>query len=386
MRKIAAIALNSLVLMGRDRKVLMLFLLMPMLLIGILGASLGSIMNSGRIAPFTVIMLNEDQPIPLPTGASLHLGQVLETELFGSSEVRELIQLRTESDLAVAKEALLAGEAVAVIQVPATFSTDVLAGERTEVGLFTDPSKPTQVDIVSQILRAFTDEVATGSLAFALTGQQEAASGTLPKLVQTQAGAREVGAMQYYAAGMAVMYMLMSAIQRAKAVLEQREAGILTRILSSPIRPFQLLAGQTLGTALLIAAQFIILLIGTRLIYGVEWGPWLPVLAIGLAFALAAAGISTGMAAIFRDPKEADSAVGLVGMIFGALSGSMMPLYQFPDSLLAVSRFIPNYWALQGFLDQMAGSGASYAWTPVLLLSIIGVAVGALGSWRLATR
>lgn len=64
----------------------------------------------------------------------------------------------------------------------------------------------------------------------------------------------------------------------------------------------------------------------------------------------------------------------------------MFPLYIFPEGLLKVARFVPNYWALQGFLDQMAGMGVQHAWLPVTILCITGLATGALGAWRLATR
>ena len=127
-------------------------------------------------------------------------------------------------------------------------------------------------------------------------------------------------------------------------------------------------------------------MVGTRLLYQVSWGNWTASLTLGAAFALAAAGIGTAAAGIFGDPRAADSATGVIGMIFAALSGSMFPLYLFPDGLKMIAKFIPNYWALQGFLDQMSGLGLSYLWLPVAVLSAIGVVTGGLGAWRLASK
>lgn len=373
--------------MGRDRKVLILFLLMPLMLIGILGVSLKEAMTLGKIEPFAVILVNADQPAQMGGMVSIHLGQVLADEAFGSERAKEIITLSTSTDLAAARQQVADGRAVAVVHVPGSFSADILGGKRAAIQLFTDPAHPTQVDILEQIVGSFTDQVTANAVAVALMGPGQVDGRIdLPTILERQSGNRQVGAMSYYAAGMAVMYMLMSAVQRAKTILQDRESGVLARVMISPTPTWVVLAGQSLSTAVLIAIQFLLLLLGSTLLYGVDWGPWLPVMLIGLAFAVAAAGLSTGMAAIFRDPKAADAGVGLLGMVFGALSGSMFPLWMFPDALMNIARFVPNYWALQGFLDQMAGLGLSYAWLPVSILCIIGLTTGALGAWRLATR
>jgi len=394
MRKILTIAWSGLVIMGRDRKALIMFLLMPMILIGILGVSLKDLMTEGKIEPFAIIVVNQDQVVRMeqhpgaPGGhAPVELGKVLVDDILLSDDVKEVITAEISTDLTAAKERVQNGEAVAVVHIPASFSADVLASKSAQINLYTDPARPTQADIVNQIVRSFTDQVTSSAVASSLLGSQATQNQVaMPEIKQSQSGTRSVGAMQYYAAAMAVMYMLMSAIVRSKSILQGRADGTIARMAISPTPQWIILAGQSLGSALLIAAQFTILLVGTTFIYGVDWGDWVPVLLIGYSFTIAAAGISTGLAAIFREPKAADSAVGLLGMLFGALSGSMFPLYIFPDSLRMVAKLIPNYWALQGFLDQMAGVGLSYAWTPAAILCLIGLAAGALGSVRLATR
>ncbi|HWI52814.1 MAG TPA: ABC transporter permease, partial [Symbiobacteriaceae bacterium] len=173
---------------------------------------------------------------------------------------------------------------------------------------------------------------------------------------------------------------------RAKDILQEQADGTLARILTSPTNRVQVTTGQILGTMAVILSQFVILMIGTRLLFQVDWGGWYAALALGAAFSLAAAGIGTAAAALFNDPRAADSATGVVGMIFAALSGSMFPLYLFPDGLKMIARFIPNYWALQGFLDQMSGLGLSYLWMPVAVLCAIGLVTGSVGAWRLASK
>jgi len=391
---------------------------MPMVLIGILGAALGSLMNSGGIEPFAVILVNADQPVrpAVPPGTpaavieqlpTLHLGKILEEDVLASDQVREIMHVTVATDLDEAKATVADGKAVAVIHVPADFSASVLTGsarslltgsarsvpgKAPNVDLYADPAAPTETAIVEQIVQIFTEQVTTGSLATQLVGPERAEqvmaeiNAALPEVADAAAGAKPVEAIQYYAAAMAIMFMVMTAFDRAKEILQERQEGTLARILTSPTGKATLIAGQILGSMAILMAQFLILLIGTRLLYQVDWGSWPGALLLGAAFSLAAAGIGTAAAGIFTDPRAADSATGTAGVVFAALSGAMLPLYVFPDGLKLMARAIPNYWALQGLLDQMAGLGPSYLWTPVAVLTGIGIVTAGVGAWRLAVK
>ncbi|MEW6228214.1 MAG: ABC transporter permease [Bacillota bacterium] len=416
MRKALVIAFCALTRTARDRKALLLFLLMPMILIGILGSALQGLMGDGKINPFDVLLINEDVPArpPVPPGVPtaaldqlpvFDFGKLLADDVLGSDEVRKVIRVTPTTDLEAAKGDVAAGKAVAVIYVPPTFTADALAARPATVQVFSDPGHPTQAEIVAYVVSGFTAGVTSSTLRSRILNPRQVQGGgdqggnsllpgsagamprdAIPRITEVASGARNASAMQYYAAAMAIMFMLMTAFSRAGAIITEREDGTLARVLVSPTSKATVLAGQILGSVALVLAQFIILMLGTRFLFGVYWGEPLPALLLGTAFALAAAGIGTAAASILRDSRAADASVGLVGTIFAALSGSMFPLYIFPDGLKTVARFIPNYWALQGFLDQMAGLGQNSLWLPVSILALIGVATAAAGAWRLASK
>jgi ABC-2 type transport system permease protein len=403
MRKVWIIAWNALTRLARDRKALITLLLMPMVLIGILGAALNSALSFGKIPTLDVIVVNADKPAKpaTPPGTpqaiidklpETYLGKLLIDDVLGSEQVKEILRATVETDLEAAKQKVTDGKALSVIYVRPFYSADVLAGKPTTVEVYSDPANPTAATIVEQVVRAFTEQVTTANLAGHVLGPDQAqqfvqeTTAHLPKLKQTTPGTKDVKAMQYYAAAMAIMFMVMTAFNRAKEILTDKEEGTLARVLTTPTGRVTLVAGQILGNMLVLLVQFIVLMIGTRLLYKVDWGNWGYALVLGTAFALAAAGIGTAAAGMLNDPKAADAAMGIVSNLFAALSGSMFPLYNFPDGMKLVAHFIPNYWALQGFLDQMAAMGPSFLVTPVLVLSLIGVATGGLGAWRLATK
>jgi len=403
MRKVLIIAWNALSRLFRDKKALIVLLLMPMVLIGILGSALGNMMDGGGINPFDVIIVNADKDakpaMPPGTPAAVleqvpatNLGKLLAEDVLLSDDVKEIINLSTSTDLEAAKATVAEGKAVSVIFVPATFSADVLSGKAANIDIYSDPGQQTFADIVDQVVRAFTEQVTTSNLAAHLIGHEqpqqsvEQINAGLPTITVAPSAAKPVKAIQYYAAAMAIMFMVMTAFNRAKDILQEQHDGTLARILISPTTKATLITGQVLGNMAIVTAQFVILMIGTRLLYKVDWGNWSAALLLGIAFAMASAGIGTAAAGLFKDPRAADGATGTIGMIFAALSGSMLPIFLFPEGLKMVARFIPNYWALQGFLDQMSGLGISYLWTPVAVLSAIGVVTAGVGAWRMATK
>jgi ABC-2 type transport system permease protein len=387
-RKIWTIARYSLIRTVRDRRALILLLLMPLVLTGILGTALNKAMGYEDLKPFPVWVVSEDSPAkpPLPPGApasaadalpSVHLGQIFIDRVLGDSQVKKIVETRQTLDLAAARAAVAEGKAVAAIHIPSGFSKAVLAGEPAAVDLITDPGQPEKAAIVEQIVRSFSDGVTATRLGAKVPSPQI-------DLKTTPSGARPVSAVQYYAAAMAVMFMLMTALARAKTILEERQSGTLPRILTSPTSRGEVLAGTALGIAVVLLAQFLVLMIGTRILYGVDWGDWGAALILAAGFCLAATGVGLLAASLIQDVKAADAAVGLVGPLFAALSGGMAPLYAFKGLLKAAAHLIPNYWALQGFLDQMSGLGT--AWLSVGVLAAIGIAAGAIGTWRLAAR
>lgn len=396
MRKVLIIAGNSLLRTSRDKKALALLLLMPMILIAILGSALQGMMGEGKINPFKVILVNADQPArpPLPPGTpaavaaelpEFHLGKLFADEVLGGEQVRRLITTVPQQNLQVARDEVAAGRAIAAVHIPAEYTAEALAGRPGSVRVLHDPGHQLQSEIVLQIVNSFTEGVTAGVLSGKLVGA-DVVQGAMPVLKEVPAGTRTISAMQYYAAAMAVMFMVMTAFGQAGDIISERRNGTLARILVSPTGQGAILAGLALGTVTILLGQFLVLMAGTRLLFGVYWGPLLPALALGSAFALATTGIGLLAAGLLNDPRATDGLIGIVGTLFASLSGAMFPIYAFPAAMKLVAKAIPNYWALQGFLDQMAGLGATSAVFPVSVLAGIGLVTGLAGTLRMATR
>lgn len=406
MRKVLAIVKSNLLRTVRDRKALMMAIVMPLACISVLGAALKGVMANGTIEPFTVIVINADQPAqpPLPEGAppavaeqlpTLHFGQIFLNDVLGSEQAREVIEVQEATELEGARQEVAQGKVAAAIYIPPSFTADALAGNPVDMEIYTDPARSLQESITTQIARGFTEGLVIHLLPTRLDPTDLASAHRLTDalvkagevtLTEVSSGALPVSAMQYYAAAITVMYMLMTSVLRAGHLVEEREGGTLQRMLVSPTNRVSILMGQLVGAVMVPVLQFLVLMLGTHFAFGVYWGPWPSALLLGTAFALAAGGIGLVVAAFVNERKLVDTAGSAVVPLFAALSGAMSPLYLFPDSLRTVAKAVPNYWALQGFLDQMAGFGTSHLWLPVAVLIGVAVLSSVVGVTRLATR
>lgn len=393
-KKTWAIAISQLTKMSRDKTGLMMTLLMPFILIAILGAALNGVFKFGTIPVFPVLIVNEDiaaKPSSPEMGAfslflpSFRFGQILVEDVFGDKNVCDIIDADVVESVEAAKGQVKGGKAVALVHIPSDFSANVLSGKAAVIDVTTDPGKPIHSSIVNQIVSSFTDQMAHGAVTGKLLGMMEAASHSndtswLPKFVRTQTGARDVSAMQYYSAAMAIMFVMITGFVKGASYLREKETGTLNRLLASPTSRATILSGYLVGSVMLLSVQFGLLMAGTALLFKVYWGPWQYAILLAATFAFASTGIGMALAAIVRDSKTAENSVGLIGNIFAALSGSMMPAFLFPPILQALAKVIPNYWALTSFTDLMGDLNPNRILGPIAILAVTGLITGTFGT------
>ncbi len=399
------LAKKDVLLMLRDRKALMIVVVMPFILTAILGGALGGMFREPTSAiggGFNLMVANEDKG---EIGG--HVAEVFQAD--------NLKKLLTPKPVATRDEALAAidrKEAQVAVIIPADFSERVLKGEPAAIEVYQHPDSPLRGSIVQSIATAVTDNLSaiqtattTGvelwvkggflrpqdlaAAANALAGQLQAV-GAQAGLQQVKYEAIEprkgVSAFQYYAAAMAVMFCLFATTSSgAKSFLLEREDGTLPRLLTTPTPRWQIVGGKLVGTFMTALIEMVTMIVATALVFRVSWGHSPLALAIMiLAVSVSSSGIAVFIAAISKNSKVAD----LVSMIFIQMSaligGSMVPLSVLPEGAKKVSLFTFNGIANNAFVSIMEGQPLSAIVAPALILVAAGLALALIGSRRLA--
>ena len=155
----------------------------------------------------------------------------------------------------------------------------------------------------------------------------------------------------FYAAGIAVMFLLFTCTATGGSLLEEAEDGTLERLLSTRIGMTGLLLTKWLFITLLGMAQITVMFVWGALVFGLELWNHLPGFVIMTTVTAAAAGgFGMCLATFCRSRGQLNAISNIVILTMSALGGSMVPRAFMPESLQKAGLFTFNGWALDGFL------------------------------------
>ncbi|HWQ22456.1 MAG TPA: ABC transporter permease [Clostridia bacterium] len=374
------IAVKDLKVRVRDKSAFVVLLILPMAMIIVLG----TVFNwAGSSFTARVALVNLD-------GGDV-AGR-LAKDVFSSPQLKDLLIVTTVSSESEARTLVEQGKTGAAVIIPAGFSAGVSAGTKVSIVVLGNPETATQAGIIRNVVESFTAEVQRRQLAASIAIQTLQQSGAVPpqhmqEAVQsvvneisasqqtgvvsvrtaTQEGIKVPRALDYYAVGMALLYLIFTANTGTEAMLEEKRQHTLWRVLSTPTSRSQILLGKLVGIFAIAALQFAMIIALTRALYHVNWGASVPaVIVMAVATVLAGAGLSTLIAALARTPEQAGEIGPAVALIYSLLGGSMWPVYNMPAWLNSLSRLTFTRWSIEGFTSLMVnGGGVSSILRPV---------------------
>jgi ABC-2 type transport system permease protein len=399
MKKLLLIGLKDLKIAFRDKAALIMMLLAPFLLTIGLGAVTGrfSGRSSNGISHIPVILVNQDH------GA---LGNAL-VAAFQSVELDELIDATVYNDTAAADKLVDDNKAAAVILIPEGFTNSIipaegasLPGAKVEIQLYTNPTAPTSVGVVKTILDEFMSQVEVGRTSVEVMVTQLATSGLLPpqqalatgmaagsrlanggvestsiqlKNVTPTGGEVKFDILAILAPSMAMMFLMYTVSNGGKTLLTERNQGTLPRLLVSPTTSTQVLGGKMIGIFLTGTVQMLILIVGTTLMFGLQWGQPLAVLVLVLLAVFGAVGWGLLLTAVAKTPGQINAVGSALMLIFGILGAGFINVDNMPNWFRLATRISPNIWGLDGFTTLALGGGLQDIYTPMLALFVMGL-------------
>lgn len=214
------------------------------------------------------------------------------------------------------------------------------------------------VDLVEDQFLEFTDDQRRDLEAGLADLREEAEAGApsswgFDDLFERQEVAGQSAAMNhvaYYAGGVAILFLLFSSVQGAISMIEERDSGILDRILAGPGSMSALVNGKAIFLVVQGFVQVTIIFLIAWLVHGVDLPGHLPLWAVTtLAASVAAAGMALLVALACRTKRQAQTLANVVILVLSALGGSMVPRFFMPPLLQQVGWLTPNTWALEAY-------------------------------------
>ncbi|MGH9209586.1 MAG: ABC transporter permease [Acidimicrobiales bacterium] len=348
LRRLLAIAVVELRRLFRERWNIFFVLVFPMLLVFVLGLVFGGGFDSvlGVVAP-------ADDALADDLVASIDETDQVDVQRYDSTD-----ELRT----AVERGSVRAG-----VVLPEEYTAQLSAGGTAQLGFLTRPDGlgselrsvvEAAVGDQTVALQAAQFDVAQTGASFdrSLAAAREAEQSTEPVSVRTMTVGEELfpeelGQFGQGATSQLVLFMFVTGLAGSSALILTRQLGVARRMFSTPSSSAVVLGGEAVGRFAVVAFQGTYIMLGTWLVFDVDWGDPLGVVVLMLVFGAVATGAAMLAGALFRNEQQA----GGVGVVFGlglaALGGCMAPLEIFSPTMRTIAHITPHAWALDGFSE-----------------------------------
>lgn len=377
----------------RDKAAFLIMLGMPLVLIFILGSALGGVGESDTV----------DIPVGIVSVDTGDQGEQFAEAIADVEELQSVFNIELSDDVDDVRAKVERGDLTAALVIPAGFSDALAAGDPVELEVLQDPGAPLTAGIWAGVARAAAANLSGGQIVRMTvegmrteadiievptgnqpTGPADMAFGAVKVTQLDVEPDKQVAMIDYYAAGQTGMFLLFGAMFGAFGFVKERREQTLARMLATPATKFDIVAGKSLGIFAVAACQFIVLYLGTRYLFGVDWGPTPGgIMLVGLAEGFAATGLAMTLSALGRTERAIGGIGPTVIMLFAALGGSMIPVETMPSWMAPLQSISPVYWAVGAFLDLMRGEAFSIILQPVAVLFGIGAVLFGFGLWRL---
>ncbi len=327
----------------------------------------------------------------------------LASSLVGALDALDDIAVERFASPAAVTDAVQRGRVTAGVVVPAGYDAALMSGEAVTVGFVAraaDQNGMLARQAVSEVvaaagtpIRAARFVAAQGAASFdaALPVAQSLASGQ-PSLTVTYATAGEsrfeelqnLGTFDLGAGQELVLFMFLTSLAGAADLILTRRLGVARRMLSTPTSASVILLGEAAGRFGVAMVQGVYIMVGTLLIFGVNWGDPLGAIAVVVMFALVGSGAAMLSGAVFRNEQQAAGLGVLLGLGLAAVGGSMVPLELFPDTMRTIAHFTPHAWAVDAFAELVRRDGSLLDILPQLgVLAAFAAFFLVLATWRL---
>lgn len=355
--KIAMITFYTMLRHLRDKRVMIAFTLMPLVMIAILGAALDF--------QFTPQKLKE---VKIGYYSSEHtMLTSIVNQFLGSEEVASMLEIKNLDSYDEGIQAIKKGEIEALIYIP----THIEGSIQSTIEIHSNKDN----SVVFPIMESFIQSYNLNEVLLHLEGQPMDRAKIQSNIEETKivTDGRIPRGIDYYSIATLFQVLIMGAIFGVFAVTKDLGNFTYSRLSAAPIRPLQITIGKLLGSTLSLFLIAVFTFLVSKYLYKGNWDAdlWL-ILTVLLLISLVAVSIGMLLAFVTRNTMISALTTFILSFFFTFVAGGFSPMDGKVFDFL--SQFSPNKYAqhliFTNIYDGLFDSLALYK-----LLMITGVVV-----------
>ena len=390
--RIFDLTLKDLTQILRDKKSLLFLVAMPIVFTLFMGFAYRG--NSSDENADTRIPLAVVNPEP-----ESRLNKMLLSRLDSSDTIKT--GHLSEAD---AIESLRKGEVAGVLVIPLGFSEQAEAGKEAQLKLIAQASSSEGQSLyqllrvpISQLMSAVEiaqisagDNADEFAPAIELAWSKWEVQSQRSMVRVEQAAAKETsdwtGGNPYNQAspGILVQFAIFGLVTSAQILVQERKSRTLQRLMTTAMRPWEIVAGHLLAMFTLTFLQTAILVIFGQLVLGVNYfREPLGTLLVSVALGLWVASLGLLIGVVAKEEQQVILFSMIAMFLFSALGGTWFPIEAAGGAFAAIGKMLPSAWAMTGLQNILIrGLSLSSTLLPAGILFLYAVGFFGLAVWR----
>ncbi|WP_375200973.1 ABC transporter permease [Hyphococcus sp.] len=323
--RIAAVFIKELVQMRRDRPTFAIMIMVPVMQLALFGFAINT---DPRHLP-TAVELRDDGPLSRALLASLRQSTYV--------EITEIVHSDAEGE-----DLLRSGKVNFLIVIPENFEKEFVRGERPQLLVAADASDPVAasgvVGAINEIARrAFAPELDR------LPRNLRSGAPPYEVVIHRQYNPEGVTAFNIVPGLLGVILTMTMTMITSIALTRERERGTYEALLSTPVRPLEIMVGKTTPYIIVGAIQTAIILLAARYVFHIPFmGDALAFLLVVSLFILTNLMLGYLISTVAKTQMQAMQMTFFVFLPSILLSGFMFPFRAMPGWARALGEAIPN--------------------------------------------
>lgn len=390
---------------------ILIFIAIPMVMTALIGLIFAPRTEESALPPIPVVLVDHDKNV----ASKILLGA------FDADRLKKMFEV-TVADEAEGRKRMEKGRASAIVIVPEKFTLDLLDARTTTLTVVKNPAEQFLPDVVEEFMNTLAVMLSGAVQAFAaeakgIRAMLDAPVDSIPwaalgpelgKAQKKVLAARRVldplllgikaektkssGAgtqitkrdlFSIMLPGMAVMFLLFIVQTIMRDIISEREDGKLRRLMTTPLRPMELIGARLAGGWIMGLAVLLVMAALGTLIFRARWGNFGYFLLLGAAASFWIAAFFGLFGALVRNRNQAGALGAPIILAFSLFGGSMMNPEAMPRAFRAVGVLTPNRWFIDGAALVRDGR---FPLLPLIVFVVVGLALAALAVPALRRR
>lgn len=154
--------------------------------------------------------------------------------------------------------------------------------------------------------------------------------------------------------GMSVFFSTFVIISIVISFVKDREKGIVARLASTPLKPFNFFLGKSIPFFFIILFQVLLLSILGIYLYGIEITQFSSYLFVILLLSMQVTSWGVAIAAFAKTENTGLVMTNIIALGTAVACGLWTPFDQLPSYLKIIGMIFPQYWAHQGLVESVS--------------------------------